>query len=124
MPSDTLKKKPLVIQEMETFIGSSIRAVTRGRAAKVSFGDAGTGGDVDDIAYSPVSRKVYLEFTGDGATEAGRVIAYGRTGHELALEAVRHFTENYGTPATFQVVLSDQPQPGIYTKDGVATLLR
>ena len=122
MPKTT---KPLVVDEMDTFIGRSLRAVTRGIPVKVSYGDAGTGGDVDDILYSPVTNKVLLEVTGDGATETGRVVAYSRRGHEIAVDAVRHFTDNFGTPATFQVVLSDQPQPGVTIGNGgVAAMIR
>ena len=87
MPSKT---QPLVVQEMASFIRHSLHDATRGRAIKVSLGDAGTGSDVDDIAFSPVTRRVFLEMTGDGETETGRVVAYSRFGHEIAVDAVRH----------------------------------
>lgn len=119
----TTPNKALVAQELDALYTGPLRDALNASDLQFSFGKSDQGTDIDVMAFDTRTNTALLEVFGEESDEVGRVIAYGR-GREIVFHAAAEFTREFGTPATFDVVLSDQPEPAVHRGGGVPTIHR
>lgn len=117
------QNKPLVAQELDALYTGPLRDQLNTTGMNFSFGKSDQGTDIDVMAFDTRTNTALIEVIGSEAEEVGRVIAYGR-GREIVFHAVADFTREFGTPATFDVVLSDQPEPPVHRGGGAPRIHR